>query len=73
MHYGSDGEYSITFCGPGGCGDQGEARKSFIHGDKRHFEVANENEFVQIGRAGSRIRYHRCTRDPHPVPKYKKQ
>ena len=73
MHYGSDGEYSIAFCGPGGCGDQSQARESFITGDKRHFEVVNENEFVRIGRAGSRIRYRRCTRDTHPVLKYQKQ
>jgi hypothetical protein len=73
MHYGTNGEYSIAFCGPGGCGDPGEARKSFISRDKKHYEVVSEDEFVQIGLSGSRTTYHRCTRDTHPVLRYQKQ
>jgi hypothetical protein len=32
------GMYIVTFCGPGGCGDEHEERKTFITGDK-HYKV----------------------------------
>jgi hypothetical protein len=71
MHYGSDGKYSIVFCGPGGCGDPSESRLTFITGDKR-YEVVSEAELIEIGLSGDRETYHRCTKDTHPVLKYRK-
>lgn len=69
MHYGTDGMYSIVFCGPGGCGNIDEGRKTFITGDK-NFEVVSEDELIEINRAGEKERDIRCTKDPHPVLKY---
>ncbi len=70
-HYDEDGKYSVVFCGPGGCGDPAESRLTFITGDKR-WEVISEDELVQVGRSGEMETYHRCTKDTHPVLKYKK-
>lgn len=64
--YGDDGKYSIVFCGPGGCGDPSEGRPTFISGDP-HYEVVSEDEIVELGRDGERSRYHRCTRETHPL------
>lgn len=68
---GSDGMYSIVFCGPGGCGDDADARRTFITGDKR-FEVVSEDELVEVSRNGDRERIYRCTRETNPVLEYKK-
>jgi hypothetical protein len=67
--YGADGKYAIVFCGPGGCGNPDEARKTFITGD-RNFEVVSEDELIEIYRSGEKQRSVRCTKDPHPVLKY---
>ncbi len=61
-----DGKYSIVFCGPGGCGDLTQSRKTFITGDKR-FEVISEDELIEIRRSGEKQRHIRCSRDPRPV------
>lgn len=71
MHQGDEGKYSVVFCGPGGCGDPSEDRLTFITGDK-HWEVISEDELVQVSRSGKKETYHRCTKDTHPVLKYKK-
>ncbi len=70
-HYGDDGKYSIVFCGPGGCGDPSQSRLTFITGDK-WYEVVSEDELVEINRSGDRVAYRRCTKDTHPVLKYRK-
>ena len=54
-HFGTDGKYSIVFCGPGGCGDPAdEGRKTFITKDP-HFQVVSEDELKQqtAGRLGN--------------------
>jgi hypothetical protein len=66
---GSDGMYSIVFCGPGGCGDSERARRTFITGD-RHFEVVSESELIEIDRSGNRERMLRCTKETNPILKY---
>jgi hypothetical protein len=71
MHYGSDGKYSIVFCGPGGCLDRSKTT-TFITGDKKHYEVVSESELEQINLDGSKTTYHRCTKDAHPVLKTQK-
>lgn len=68
MHLGTDGMYSIAFCGPGGCDSVEEARKTFITGDK-HFELVSEDELIEIRSSGNRDRSVRCTKDPHPALK----
>lgn len=70
MHQGSEGKYSIVFCGPGGCGDPAESRLTYITGDKR-WEVVSEDELIEIGRSGDRERYLRCTKETRPVLEYK--
>lgn len=67
--FGDDGKYSVVFCGPGGCGDPADSRKTFITGDRR-YEVVSEDEIVEIDRSGERERYVRCTRETNPVLKY---
>lgn len=68
-HHGSDGKYSIVFCGPGGCGDPGEGRLTYITKDPR-FQVVSEDEIKR--RMGDQWEtQYRCTKDPHPVLKYK--
>lgn len=67
-HLGTDGKYSIVFCGPGGCGNPNEGRKTFFTGD-RHFIVVSEDEYFEIGRSGDKERWLRCTRETNPVLK----
>jgi hypothetical protein len=67
--YGTDGMYSIAFCGPGGCDDPDTVRKTFITGD-RHFEVISEDELIQIRPSGDRDRSVRCSKDPNLELKY---
>jgi hypothetical protein len=69
-HFGTGGLYSMVFCGPGGCGNVDEARKTYITGDK-HFEVVSQDEYIEIGNGGERHRSVRCSKDPRPVLKYK--
>ena len=70
MPYGTDGKYSIVFCGPGGCGaPDSEGRITFITKD-RHYEVISESEIKERSGDGWQA-YHRCTKDTHPVLKYK--
>lgn len=68
-HYGTDGKYSVVFCGPGGCGDTEESRKTFITGDK-NFEVVGENELIEIYQSGEKQRSVRCSKDPNLELKY---
>jgi len=71
-HYGKEGEYSIVFCGPGGCGDtENEARKTFISKDP-HYQVISEDELKEQIQDGWDT-YHRCTKDTNPLLKYKNE
>lgn len=55
----SDGLYSISFCGPGGCFEPGSYRRnSKIHGDKS-YRVINANTIELIRRNGEVGKYHR--------------
>ncbi|PSH04826.1 MAG: hypothetical protein CXZ00_05530 [Acidobacteria bacterium] len=68
-HFGTDGKYSIVFCGPGGCGDpEKDGRKTFITKDP-HFQVISEDELKEQSTDGWKT-YRRCTKDTHPVLKY---
>jgi hypothetical protein len=72
MHHGPDGKYSILFCGPGGCGNPDhEGEITFITKDPK-FQVISESE-IKERTANGWDTYHRCTRDTHPVLKYKEQ
>jgi len=51
------GMYTATFCGPGGCGDEQEERKTFITGDK-HYKVLSATE-LQVGQDPST--YKKCS------------
>ena len=72
MPYGTDGKYSIVFCGPGGCGDpDGDGRITFITKD-RNYQVISESEIKERSSNGWDT-YHRCTKDTHPVLKYREE
>ncbi|MCA2999156.1 MAG: hypothetical protein ING75_11195 [Rhodocyclaceae bacterium] len=58
------GMYTVTFCGPGGCGDEGNERKTFIKGDKR-YNVISATE-LQVGQEGSRSTYKKCSNNMLP-------
>lgn len=68
-HVGTDGKYTVTFCGPGGCGNPAEERKTFINKDSE-YEVISDNE-LRVGDSQHRETYHKCTTDTHPVLSYK--
>lgn len=53
------GMYTVTFCGPGGCGDERNERKTFITGDKG-YNLVSANE-LQVGRSGDRSSYKKCS------------
>jgi len=53
------GMYTVTFCGPGGCGDEQEERKTFITGDK-HYKVLVGGE-LQVGSNGNGSTYKKCS------------
>jgi hypothetical protein len=72
MHYGTDGKYSVVFCGPGGCGQpRSDDRITFITNDPE-YEIVSESEVKERSSGGWKI-YHKCTTDTHPVLKYKEQ
>jgi len=70
-HFGTDGKYTVTFCGPGGCGDPAEERKTFINKDPE-YEVVSATE-LKVGDPQHRDIYHKCTTDTHPILKYKNE
>jgi hypothetical protein len=71
MPYGKDGRYSVTFCGPGGCGTVGEdGRNTFITKDP-DYDVISESKLKIRNAANDWDTYVRCTKDTHPVLKYK--
>ena len=71
MHQGTEGKYSVLFCGPGGCDEHESSGDTFITGDK-HYQVVNENE-IKTPNGGGWETYRKCTKDMRPVLKYKEQ
>lgn len=70
MPYGTDGKYSIIFCGPGGCGKQGsDGTNTFITKD-RNYEVLSEDK-IRIRSVDGWDTYYRCTKETNPILKYK--
>ena len=53
------GMYTVTFCGPGGCGDEQNERKTFIKGDKRYNIVSAT--VLQTGGPENQSTYKRCS------------
>jgi len=66
-HIGTDGEYSVVFCGPGGCENPAQTRLTFITKDP-HYQILSAD---QIRLADGDI-YHRCTNETNPILKYQK-
>jgi len=73
MPYGKDGKYSVTFCGPGGCGTAGEDGKNTFITKDPDYEVVSEDEIKIRNANDGWDTYYRCTRDTHPILKYKNQ
>jgi hypothetical protein len=53
------GMYTVTFCGPGGCGDEQQERRTFITGDQ-HYKVVSGGK-LQVGPEGKRATYTKCS------------
>jgi len=71
MPFGSDGKYSVVFCGPGGCGTPGEdGRNTFITKDS-HYTVVSDTELKIRHNDDTWETYHRCTTETRPILKYK--
>ena len=56
--------YTVTFCGPGGCGDETNERETFIKGDKR-YNIVSATE-LQVGSAQSQSTYKKCSESMLP-------
>lgn len=56
--------YTVTFCGPGGCGDETNERKTFINGDKQ-YNIVSATE-LQVGKAENRTTYKKCSDKTSP-------
>lgn len=69
-HIGTEGMYSVVFCGPGGCGDPGSVRPTYVTGDHR-YKVLSENQIEELRGSGDSTTYIRCTSNPRPALKYK--
>ena len=73
MPYGKDGKYSVTFCGPGGCGTAGEDGKNTFITKDPDYEVVSESKIKVRNVDNGWDTYYRCTRDTHLILKYKQQ
>ncbi|MGC2196298.1 MAG: hypothetical protein WA628_16625 [Terriglobales bacterium] len=71
MPYGKDGKYSITFCGPGGCGKVGEEGKNTFITKDPDYVVISESELKIKNALDEWDTYYRCTTDIHPKLEYK--
>lgn len=70
MPFGTDGKYSIIFCGPGGCGKQGsDGSNTFITKDKNYEIISEDN--IKIRSVDGWDTYYRCTKETNPVLEYK--
>jgi hypothetical protein len=56
--------YTVTFCGPGGCGDEQNERKTYIKGDK-HCNVVSATE-LQVCPADNRSTYKKYSDEMFP-------
>ena len=66
-----DGKYSVVFCGPGGCGDADSGKPGTFITKDSHYQVISEDELKVHGGDGWET-YRRCTKDTHPVLKFKR-
>ncbi len=63
---GTDGKYSISFCGPGGCFKPGTYRENSFIGKDKNYRVVSESEIGVRGRGNEFSTYVRCTKDAKP-------
>ncbi len=65
---GTDGKYSVSFCGPGGCFEPGTYRpNTFINRDKS-YQIVSDTE-LRVGGGDSFSTYKKCSADPIPKTK----
>lgn len=66
----SDGQYSVSFCGPGGCFEPGTYRPdTSLTGDPM-YQVVDASHIKVRGRDGW-TDYYKCTTETHPVLQYR--
>ena len=64
---GTDGLYSVSYCGQSGCFEVGTYRpNTFISGD-RHYKVVSDLE-IQVETATGFTAYQKCSSNPEPLP-----
>ena len=51
--------YTVIFCGPGGCGDESNEKKTFIRGDKL-YNIISPTE-IQFGSGKNSTTYKKCS------------
>lgn len=64
------GEYSVSFCGPGGCFEPGTYRPNTKLADDPLYQVVSASHIKVLGRDGWSD-YYKCTAETHPTLRYK--
>lgn len=62
-------EYSVSFCGPGGCFEPGTYRPNTTLLNDPNYKIINSKEIHVLGRDGWSV-YFKCTTDTHPELRY---
>jgi len=62
-------EYSVSFCGPGGCFEPGTYRPNTTLLNDPNYKIINSKEIHVLGRDGWSV-YLKCTTDTHPKLRY---
>lgn len=71
MSFGEEGNYSVSFCGSGGCFKPGTYRPPTTIENDPAYEVISHDHIKVVGKGGSRTDYYKCTEDTDPTLRYK--
>lgn len=66
----SEGLYSVSFCGPGGCFEPGTYRPNTSIRQDPMYEVVSSTEILVKRRDGTTGRYLKCATETNPVLRY---
>lgn len=66
----SEGQYSVSFCGPGGCFEPGTYRPDTRLSGDPMYQVVSASHIKVLGRDGWSD-YYKCTTETHPILRYK--
>ena len=71
MPFEEEGNYSVSFCGPGGCFEPGTYRPLTAIENDPAYEIISHGHIKVVGKGGSRTDYYKCTEDTGPTLRYK--